>query len=254
MFQAKTSRLAKIAQHLPAIVTEFNGMIQGETVVYIDYGNVRNWAEKAGWHVDLKRLKQFLDSFTPTPVAKFYYGTLGGNPESQKLISDVELWGYEVNTKPVKPIRLSINVASVALTSVDVIKNFIFGPLLKTFSIDLVEQINAHLKELNGKGIVYYEDLKCNFDVEIGRDLLIDAIIKPYDTFMLWSCDSDFAGPIEGLLNPEVNKNIIICGMGGMVARELNQLRAHGLRVFDVRKLKEFICWSRELPDALRNA
>jgi hypothetical protein len=37
-----------------------------------------------------------------------------------------------------------------------------------------------------------------------------------------------------------------------MVARELNQLRADGLQVYDVRKLKEMICWSRELSEELR--
>jgi hypothetical protein len=47
-------------------------------------------------------------------------------------------------------------------------------------------------------------------------------------------------------------KKVVVIGVSGMVARELNQLRADGLQVYDVRKLKEMICWSRELSEELR--
>ncbi|PIZ77002.1 MAG: hypothetical protein COY04_00770 [Parcubacteria group bacterium CG_4_10_14_0_2_um_filter_7_35_8] len=35
----------------------------GNFNTYIDYANVRPWADKLGWHVDTKRLMQFLKSF-----------------------------------------------------------------------------------------------------------------------------------------------------------------------------------------------
>jgi hypothetical protein len=38
-----------------------------------------------------------------------------------------------------------------------------------------------------------------------------------------------------------------VVGVAGRFARELNQLRPSGLKLYDVQRLKEFVCWSREL-------
>ena len=45
------------------------------TNVYIDFANVLGWQDKLKWHIDQKRLKQFLDSFTTINSVKFYSGT-----------------------------------------------------------------------------------------------------------------------------------------------------------------------------------
>jgi hypothetical protein len=52
--------------------------------MYIDYGNVRPWSVKTGWHIELRRLKQFLDSFDTIQAVNFYNGYLEGNDRSKK--------------------------------------------------------------------------------------------------------------------------------------------------------------------------
>jgi uncharacterized LabA/DUF88 family protein len=121
---------------------------------------------------------------------------------------------------------------------------------LKSLSIETIANLNDHLRTLNKNGTLWFENLKCNFDVEIGRDMLVDQIVDSADTFALWSCDSDFASSVDELLME--GKKVVVFGAGGMVARELNLLREKGLRIYDVKKIKEMICWPRELSPELK--
>lgn len=251
MFAPKTARIKALIEKFPYVVTDLDPLFGGGAAnVYIDYGNVRNWSERLGWHVDLKRLKQLLDSFGGMTTAKFYYGTRDGVSESKELIRDVTDMGYRVLTKPVKTIRLSIDVSSISPDSPDILRNLICTPLLKSLSVQAIQHLNDHLRDLNKKGTLSFDDLKCNFDVEIGRDMLVDQAIGLSDVFALWSCDSDFAGSVEELLDD--HRKVVVFGTSGMVAKELNMLRKKGLQVYDVKKLKEMICWSRELPEDLK--
>ena len=69
------------------------------------------------WHIDLKKLKRFLDSFDNIDAVKFYYGALKGDAESEKRIEDVQNLGYQVRTKPVKIMKLSIRSGSLSVGS-----------------------------------------------------------------------------------------------------------------------------------------
>jgi uncharacterized LabA/DUF88 family protein len=220
-------------------------------VSYVDWGNVKNWSHRLGWHVCEGRLRQLIDSFSGPTVAKLYYGTLAGDAISEAFIQTVRSRGYDLHTKPVKLIRLPIDVSSVSAESPDIIKNFVSPRLLNTLSVEMIKELNDHLRDLNNKGTTYFEDLKCNFDVEIGRDMLVDSIIGNFDVFSLWSADSDFADPVAELLR--LGKKVVVFGTGGMVSRELNLLRKDGLQVYDVKKIKEFICWKRELSAELKS-
>lgn len=40
------------------------------------------------------------------------------------------------------------------------------------YKIENIEYLNNIFRELNSAGVYYIEDRKCNFDVEIGRDML----------------------------------------------------------------------------------
>jgi uncharacterized LabA/DUF88 family protein len=257
MFTPKTGRIKALAGKFPYVEADLETIFGGPTVMYVDYGNVRNWCNKLGWHVDIVRLKQLVDSFSGPVLSRFYYGTQEGVEESEERIRCANNAGYSVWTKPVKTIKLSIDVRGITFDSPDIIKNFVFPQLLKTFSLEMVANLNAHLKSLNETGVYCFSDLKCNFDVEIGRDMLVDSVVgaevegvAEFKTFVLLSCDSDFADPVSHLLDN--GKKVVVIGVSGMVARELNQLRADGLQVYDVRKLKEMICWSRELSEELR--
>ena len=243
-FQPKTPRIEKLAQAFPYVVDEFETILDRKTSIYLDYANVRGWSEKLGWHIDLKRLFQLFESFTCPKRIGFYYGTMEGDPESRELIETTKAQGYEVTTKPVKRIRISIDATSISAGSPDILSNFIARPLLKSLSVKQIEDLNGHLKTLNSQGVLFFEDLKCNFDVEISTQMLVDTS-NGVEGFILWSCDGDFADTILKLLN--AGKKVMAVGLAGRFAKELNRLQPAGLRFYEVKRLREFLCWPREL-------
>lgn len=245
MFNPKTERLKKLAELFSARVTKLEEIFDSSANIYIDYANVRPWANKLGWHIDLKRLKQLLDSFDVIKSIKFYSGRLKGDADSENLQKEIKGLGYNLKTKQVKIMKLSIDVSSVPLDSPALLKDFIRKPLLQKFQVETVALLNQKLKELNQQGIFYIEDLKCNFDVEIGRDMLLDYERNAVESFILWSGDSDFADPIQQLLND--GKKVAIFVTARRVASELNELTKQGLLIFDIQKIRNFICWKREM-------
>lgn len=245
MFEAKTEKICKLAQIYPERIKELENILDKTTNIYIDFANVVYWQDKLGWHIDLKRLKQFLDSFNTIKEVRFYSGTLENDLKSLHIIKEAQQCSYLVKTKPVKIMRLSIDVSSISLTSPEILKQFIRGTLLNKLNIETIEYLNLRLKELNQQGILYLQDRKCNFDVEIGSDMLIDCTLQSVDNFILWSGDSDFADPVSQLLNKE--KKVILFATVRKVSTELNELRSKGLVIFDIQKIKDFICWKKEL-------
>lgn len=147
---------------------------------------MRAWSEKLGWHIDLKRLWQLYDSFDCAKKVSFFYGTMHGDCESEALIKTVRATGYEVKTIPVKRIRISIDVSSISEGSPDILKNFIARDLLKSLQLNSIEHLNAHLRNLNKQGVLFFEDMKCNFDVEISACMLLDKN-NGFERFILWS-------------------------------------------------------------------
>ncbi|MBU4589450.1 MAG: NYN domain-containing protein [Candidatus Omnitrophica bacterium] len=115
----------------------------------------------------------------------------------------------------------SKDVSSITPDSPQILKQFIRAPLLQKMSIEAIEYLNTRLKELNQQGILYIEDLKCNFDVEIGRDMLLDYRDNKIENFILWSGDSDFADPVRQLLSD--NKKVVLFATARRVSVELNE-------------------------------
>ncbi|MBU0546406.1 NYN domain-containing protein [Patescibacteria group bacterium] len=252
MFSPKTDRIKLLSEKFSVRISELEKLFLEATNIYIDYANVRPWATKLGWHVDLKRLKQFLDSFSNIQSTKIYRGTLLGDEDSEDTIEELHSRGYVVKTKPVKIMKQSIDVSSIATTSPDLLNKFIRKCLLKKYDLETVEYLNGKFKEMNQNGIFYIEDLKCNFDVEIGRDMLVDYERNHVDTFVLWSGDSDFADPVEQLLGD--NKKVVLFATARKVSTELSNLREKGLVIFDIQKIRNFVCWKKEIqPDVLPN-
>ncbi len=247
MFNPKTERIKKLSELFPERIRELENIFIGSVNVYIDYGNVFRWQNKLKWHIDVKRLKQLLDSFSTINEIKFYDGTLEEDKKSKKWIDYLKSLGYCVRTKPVKIMRLSIDVSSIQRNSPALLENFIKKSLLRKLDLETIEFLNSKLAELNNKGIFYIEDMKCNFDVEIGRDMLLDYERNKVDAYILWSGDSDFADPVEQLLKDR--KRVFIFATSRRVAAELSEI---GVPIFDIRKIKEFICWPKELPQDIR--
>lgn len=245
MFNPKTERIGQLAKKYNHRVDELKNIFDKTANVYIDYANVKPWATKLHWHVEPKRLKQFLDSFENIKSVKIYNGTLIGSEESEMFNKQLKRFGYTLVTKPVKIMKKSIDISSIPSTSSDILKDFIRKPLLKKFKIETIEYLNLQLQELNKQGILFIEDLKCNFDVEIGRDMLMDYERNRIENFILWSGDSDFASPIEQLLKD--GKKVYLFATSRRVASELNDLKKAGLVIFDIQKIRDFICWKKEI-------
>lgn len=248
MFNPKTERIKKLAELFPKVISELENIFGKSANIYIDWQNVIHWQEKLDWHFNIKRMKQFFDSFDAIKSVKIYTGTLDGNQESEKQIKELNDSGYAVSTKPVKLMKMSINVSSIPKDSPAILKSFIKKSLLSKLDIETIEYLNNKLVSFNKQGILYIEEPKCNFDVEIGRDMQKDFESDGVQNYILWSTDSDFADPITQIKND--GKNAVIFAVSGKVAPELD---ATGVFVFDIRKIKEFICWPREIPQNIKS-
>ena len=245
MFKAKTTRIEGIAKNKEGTIKQLEGVFGDKTGIYIDYANVRPWSEKLGWHIELKRLKQFLDSFDTVEAVNFYNGYLAGNERSEKEKTEAENNKYFLRTKPVKIMKLSINVSSVLPDSIVLLDQFVRRALLKKYEIPTIEYLNERFKDMNKKGVYYIEDMKCNFDVEIGVDMLLDCERNHTKVFVLWSGDSDFTDPIEKLIS--AGKKVVLFATARKVSKELSALADKGLMIFDIQKIRDFICWKKEL-------
>jgi uncharacterized LabA/DUF88 family protein len=245
MFAPKTERIENIAKDKQETISQLDSIFGTKTRVYIDYANVRPWSEKLGWHIDLKRLKQFLDSFSTIETINFYNGYLAGNERSEKEKTETENCKYTLRTKPVKIMNFSIDVSSILPDSTILLDQFVRRALLKKYEIATVEYLNERFKDMNKKGEYFIEDMKCNFDVEIGVDMLLDCERNSAETFILWSGDSDFADPVEKLIS--AGKKVILFATARKVSKELSALTAKGLMIFDIQKIRDFICWKKEL-------
>ena len=71
MFTPKTEKIKKIADDKLRVIKQLEDIFSVTTRIYIDYANVRPWSAKLNWHIDLKRLKQFLDSFDTIEAINF---------------------------------------------------------------------------------------------------------------------------------------------------------------------------------------
>ncbi|MEA1962757.1 MAG: NYN domain-containing protein [Patescibacteria group bacterium] len=251
MFKAKTDRVQKIFDVNSSSVKQLEGLLKGNTNVYIDYANVRPWSFKLGWNIEFRRLKQFFDSFDNMQSIKIYDGTLEGDGVSEKssrLKKSVFKDGFK--TKPVKIMKHSIDFTSIKLTATDLLEQFIRQCLIRKYDIATIEFLNLKFKDMNDGGKFYIEDRKCNFDVEIGVDMLMDFERNDVTTYVLWSGDSDFYDPVKKLLQEE--KNVVLFATARKVSTELNSLKGNGLFVFDIQKIRNYICWKNQIQEEVK--
>ena len=245
MFKPKTEKIKKIAECHQSVIEQLEQLLDLSTRIYIDYANVRPWSNRLKWHIDLKRLKQFLDSFDTIESVNFYSGYLKNDRKSERVIKEIENQKYIVRTKPVKILQIPIDASSIPSDSTTLLDQFIRRALLRKYEIATIEYLNNRFADMNKKGEFYIEDRKCNFDVEIGVDMLLDYERNNTQIFVLWSGDSDFADPLEKLL--KAGKKVILFATARKVSKELSGLREKGLIIFEIQKIREFICWNREM-------
>ena len=247
MFKPKTEKIENIAESNQGTVERLDELFGKSARVYIDYANVRPWSTKLGWHIEIRRLKQFLNSFDTIEDKgiSFYNGYLAGDERSEKEKTEAEDCGYILRTKPVKIMKFSIDASSIPSDSTALLNPFVRRALLRKYEVSTVEYLNQRFADMNRKGEYYIEDRKCNFDVEIGTDMLLDAERNNAEVFVLWSGDSDFADSLMRLL--KMGKKVVLCATAGRISSELNALRKEGLKIFDIFHAKDFICWKTEI-------
>jgi len=244
VFTPQTDRIKTLANKNPKVIEDLENIFDNTSCVYIDFGNVVHWQDRLGWHICLKRLKQLLDSFDTIKNINFYYGTLEDNQESEEMSKSIKKYRYNLITKWVKKIKKSIDTTSIEISSPSLLKGFIRKILLDKLKVETIEMLNNELKDLNKKGILFLEDQKCNFDVELGMDILTNDKEGDINNFILWSGDSDFAFPIQELLKH--GKKVVIFSTSRKSSTELAETKA---QIFDIRKIKTFICWKREMTE-----
>ncbi|MCI0447736.1 hypothetical protein L0152_31550, partial [bacterium] len=166
MFAPRTERIEKITKEKQEVIRQLESVFGAKTRIYIDYANVRPWSVKLGWHIDLKRLKQFLDSFDAIEAVNFYNGYLAGNERSEKEKTEAENCKYILRTKPVKMMKFSIDASSVLPDSTVLLDQFVRRALLRKYEVGTIEYLNERFADMNKKGEYLIEDMKCNFDVE----------------------------------------------------------------------------------------
>jgi uncharacterized LabA/DUF88 family protein len=223
LFKALTPEIDALAKKFSRQILELETLFDRRTNLYLDYANLKNWSSKLGWGIDMCKLKQLLGCFDTIHEVKLYYGTIAGNDGSEKRIEKLKGLGYKVITKPVKIIRLSIDVSSLSSnTATNILCNFVAPELLKKLKVESIVYLNDCLRELNKQGIARVEHMKCNFDVETGRDMLLDHV-NLIEGFSLWSGDSDFADPLAQLLRD--GKKVTLFATARRVASELSELQ-----------------------------
>lgn len=67
-------------------------------------------------------------------------------------------------------------------------------------------------------------------------------------SFVLWSGDSDFASPVTRIKN--AGKKAILFAVSGKVSPELDETEVF---IFDVKKIKEFVCFPKEIPQSIKD-
>jgi hypothetical protein len=77
MFEPKTDRIKELSEIYPERIEELDTIFSEKTNVYIDFANVHGWQDKLGWHIEIRRLKQLLDSFSNVSKVRFYWYTSG---------------------------------------------------------------------------------------------------------------------------------------------------------------------------------
>lgn len=197
--QKKSKILRKQGEKL---TEELINEMQGRVAVYIDAANLEKSVQELGlippkhtargirwkadknlWHVDYKKLHRFFKKNTKLVSISFYTARFGTKTHD-KFLTFLKKNGYRLVLKPIKTISGRGRVITC---------------------------------EKCGHKNKIADERKADFDVEIS----VDAVnwIKNYDTFILFSGDSDFVYLVEFL--KKHGKKVIVLSRRGHVANEL---------------------------------
>jgi len=98
-------------------IEELRTWFQGKANVYIDYANVRAKCKKRNWTLDFAKIKKLYEETGNVVAVKVYFGKIVGHRPSEGFIAMIRKCGFEVITKPVKHMRISIRCSSAPTPS-----------------------------------------------------------------------------------------------------------------------------------------
>ncbi|MCC7356146.1 MAG: NYN domain-containing protein [Candidatus Doudnabacteria bacterium] len=173
----------------------------GKVYSFIDFGNVNYWFERderggenndilpegSKLIVDIEKLGALSKLFSEQ--SRFYFGLDDKNKKSIHIISKSRRCFDYTGSKPIQWIKHYVTKTEIKS---------------ETRSIN---------EDLAGK---YIYIPKCNFDVEISVDA--QKLMEYYDTFCIWTGDSDFAYLLDYLIK---RKKKIILFSSGHITHEL---------------------------------
>lgn len=174
-------------------------ILQGRLSVFIDSSNVFFISKRLRVRIDYEKVQEFFRTFDKQAKCYFYTAFQEGYEKQLEYLATLETAGIVVRKKPLK---------------------FITTPKGKQkLKAKEKEQGSTPEPEKDGPQEFDPEDgfFKGNMDVE----LAIDAIrtMSQYDTFVLFSGDSDFHSLLVYL--KEHGKNVVVISHPGFVAEEL---------------------------------
>lgn len=237
---------------------KFRFRLRGKTLVMIDWANVYGWSSRPksrsylGWEVDPKKLFDYFTTYQEVGEKRLYHGIEVGNRRSEDFGVQIKSIGFNFLTKDVKWAPVYLNeenhfkkvvqklfdvLDGIKVTNSDIstklyelrikIKSWLAGRELDFDIDDLVDKLDVELKRLN----INIEDLqknllepvkrrKCDFDVEISRDVC--NLSADFQTLVLFSGDGDYSALVEDLILK--GKKVIVVFAPGHKGKEYEYL------------------------------
>ena len=251
----------------------FKFQLCGKTLVIIDWANVYGWFETLGWEIDPKKLFDYLSTYPEIYDKRLYHGVEVGNTRSEKFKSDVETIGFSHNSKEVKWVPVSLNrshfkkIIKELFDVLDGIKKTnseiatklyeLKGKIEKQLALSseqdsvysMIEELDSELKKLNQNIDNLQKNLsepvlrrKCDFDVEIARDVF--NMSATFDHLVLFSGDGDYVALVDDLISK--GKKVILVFAPEHKGREY--IPQKGLFMCTVNNLKQHICSETNIP------
>ncbi len=209
--------------------------LKGRTLAIIDWANVYGWSNNLGWQVDPQKLYDYLKNYPDIFDIRFYFGIEKGNKKSEQFQENIKNIGYTLISKEVKWIPLKLNITHFRTKDGKIknIENALGSSSWEVFKELLEKEIQ---KPFKGQ----FCRRKCDFDVEITKDILIN--IDKFDSLILFSGDGDYKDIVEYSLSN--NKQVIVVHPFGLRGKEYNELLARDKNrpyLCAVEKLTSFI-------------
>jgi len=197
----------------------------GRVFSFVDFGNVNYWYEKDRRNFDgsllpqnqnlivgIEKLSSFINLFSEQK--RFYYGLNTRDKSTWHITKLADRYNFKVNKKPIQWVKHYLEV-------------------------DEDKSIKLNHKIKRDGGGIFMEIPKCNFDVEITIDAI--RLIDYYDTFALFSGDSDFSMLLRFLKS--LNKKIILFYAG----RISYSIKNYADLLVNAQKIKSSICILKEI-------